>query len=41
MVLDREIREHRTLPRSSSAEAPYTDVGRLACVFLDDFLEHI
>ncbi|KAH8686044.1 hypothetical protein BGZ60DRAFT_523311 [Tricladium varicosporioides] len=34
----REIRSHRSLHNNQMS--PYTDVGRLACIFLDDFLDH-
>lgn len=39
---NREIRAHTTFKLRSGqtlVEAPYTDAGRLACIFLDDFLE--
>ncbi len=39
--LGRETQSHRSsLPDPSEEDEPYTDAGRLACIFLDDFLEH-
>lgn len=38
---EREIKSHRPLmPEPSEEDQPYTNAGRLACIFLDDFLEH-
>jgi hypothetical protein len=41
--LGKEIRSHTTLSRDQKTQlghTPYQDVGRLACIFLDDFLDH-
>lgn len=34
--LEEDVRTHRTL--RSNFDSEYTDAGRLACIFLDDFL---
>ena len=37
----REIKSHRSaMPDPSEDDEPYLDAGRLACIFLDDFLDH-
>ena len=39
--LGEEVRCHRSaLPDEPSEDCPYMDAGRLACVLLDDFLDH-
>ena len=36
----REIRSHRSaMPDPSEEDEPYLDAGRLACIFLDDFVD--
>lgn len=36
-----EVRSHRSVvPEDPSDDRPYLDAGRLACILLDDFLDH-
>ena len=39
--IEREIKSHPSvLPNPSEEERPYIDAGRLACIFLDDFVDN-